>query len=73
MKGGQSREVGSRESQRDETDERREGLVPRVQGQVKRVGFGWSEGSCGQVRSDRGQWKEIGVDCRERFWIVMYE
>jgi hypothetical protein len=61
MKGGQSRDAGSKESQGG-------GWMSgemRGQGGVGKVGFWWSGGFCGQGQGDRERWKGIGVGCGE--------
>ena len=63
IKGGQSREVGSKESQREGVDERRDA-------RVEKVGFWWSGGFCGQGQGDRERYKGIEVGCGEKVgWL----
>ena len=62
MKGGQSREVGSKESTgRVWRNEER-----RVQGKVDKGGFWWSGDVCAQGQGDQERWIEIQVGCGER-------
>ncbi len=63
MKGRQSREVGSKESQREGVDERRDARAR----EVRRVEFWLSGGFCVQGQGDRERWTGIGVGCGERF------
>ncbi len=49
INGGQSREVGSKEFQREGVEDRRDARA----GRAERVGFWWSGGVCGQGQGDQ--------------------
>ncbi len=62
MKEGLSRGVGSRESQREGVDERREASARAGW----KGGFWWSEDFCEQGQGDQERWIGIEVGCGER-------
>ncbi len=62
MKGGQSREVGSKESHREGWRNKER----RVQGKVDKGGFWWSGGVCAQGQGDQERWIGIEVGCGEK-------
>ncbi len=67
MKGGQSREVGSKESQREGVDERRDASAREGKGGLKRWGFGGAEVFANKVKVTESGEKGLGWVAEKAF------